>query len=97
MLREFEAGRRAYEALGECVETAIEEENSEVAVICALPLAKLAEAEMASYFGYEGYYNYNTAINIAEEALEYAKEEGVPSWLRDDLNELERTIRELRE
>lgn len=96
MLREFEAGKRAYEALGECVETALEEENSEVAVICALPLAKLAEAEQANYFGYEGYYNYNRAINIAEEALEFAKEEGVPRWLEDDLRELERTIKRLR-
>ena len=64
MLREFEAGKRAYEALGECVETALEEENSEVAVICALPLAKLAEAEQANYFGYEGYYNYNRLLSL---------------------------------
>ncbi len=95
MLREFEAGKEAYRALIECVDTAIEEDNSEIAVICALPLAKLAQAEGANYFGYEGGYNYNVALNTAREALEYAKEEGVPSWLRDDLRELEETLRRL--
>ena len=66
-----------------------------MAVICALPLVKLAEAEGANYFGYEGVIDYNDAINLAKEALKFAEKEGVPSWLEDDLEELRRTLRKI--
>jgi len=88
-------GQEAYEKLAVCVMDALEEENSEYAVICGLPLVKLAQAEGANYFGYEGVWNYNIAVELAKKALEFAKEEGVPRWLEDDLQEIERTLREM--
>ncbi len=86
---EFEAGRNAYRSLIVCVDTAIENENSEVAVICASALMDLAKTESANYFGDEPPFDYNTALATVRKAVKYAKDEGVPSWLKDDLKEIE--------
>ena len=88
-----EKGKEAYRALGECTETALEDENSEIAVICGYPLLKLAEVEGANYFGTEGYYNYNTAHELAKEAISLAEKEGIPSFLKDELSEMKRTLK----
>lgn len=89
-------GIKAYKALIDCVNAALEEESSEYAVICALPLIKLAVAEGANYFGFEDlYYNHRTAINVAKEAVKFAEKEGVPSWLEDDLEEIKKIIKEI--
>jgi len=85
---EFEAGRNAYRSLIICVDTAIENENSEIAVICASALMDLAKSEGANYFGDEPPFDYNTALNTVKEAVKFAKKEGVPSWLEDDLKEI---------
>lgn len=95
-------GIKAYKALIDCVNAALEEESSEYAVICALPLIKLAVAEGANYFGSEDpshpesfYYNHRTAINVAKEAVKFAEKEGVSSWLEDDLEEIKKIIKEI--
>ena len=85
-------GHEVYRVLGECVSNALDENESEIAVICGLPLAKLAEVEGANYFGYEGRYNYNTALDMARDVIRLAEEEGVPSFLRDDVEELKRIL-----
>jgi len=90
-----EIGRKAYEVLIRCVEEAMEEDNPDYVMICALPLAKLAEAEMGSFFGYEGYPNYNTALYTAKRALEYLEKTGVAHYHRDDLEELRETLKDL--
>ena len=89
-----EKGREAYRALGECVEYAIDDENSDIAVICGFPLLKLAEVEGANYFGTEGYYNYNTAHELAKEVVKLADKEGVPSWLQDEVKEMKKILKE---
>jgi hypothetical protein len=88
-------GKNAYKALSECVQTAIDEENSEIAVICGLPLVKLASAEGANYFGYENHYNYNTAVGLAKNVTKLADKLGVPRWLRDDITDIKKTLKEL--
>jgi len=90
-----EKGREAYRVLGECVQYAIEDENAEMAIVCGYPLLKMAEVEKASFFGYEGKYNYNTAIYLAEEALKLAKKEGVVTWMRDAVKDMEKTLRKM--
>jgi len=92
---EFEYGKKAYEFLGRCVEVALENDDSEVALLCALPLVKLAESEGADYFGYEGGYNYNTAVELGRKAYSFARREGVPSWLKRYLDELGETLEEV--
>jgi Icc-related predicted phosphoesterase len=89
-----EEGKKVYTVLGSCVERALREGDSEIAIICAAPLAKLAEVEMASYFGYEGAYNFNTAMELSKKAVKLAEREGVPSWMRDNVEEIKRIIRE---
>jgi len=86
---EFEAGRNAYRSLIICVDTAIENENPDIAVICGSALLQLTKSESANYFGDEPPFDYNTALATVRKALEYGKEEGVPSWLKDDLKEME--------
>jgi len=87
-----EKGQEVYRVLGECIEHALEDENSEMATMCGIALAKFAEAEGANYFGYEGPYNFNRAINLVREALELAEKEGVPRWLEDELEELKKIV-----
>jgi hypothetical protein len=89
-----EQGKKIYEILGGCVDRALEEENSEIAIICAAPLAKLAEVEGADYFGAEGHYNYNTAMELSKKAIKLAEREGVPSWMRDDVEEIKKIVKE---
>ena len=86
---EFKAGRDAYRSLIVCVDSAIENKNPEIAVICGSALMDLAKTESANYFGDEPPFDYNTALNTVREAVKYAKKEGVPSWLKDDLKEIE--------
>lgn len=86
-------GRSAYRSLGECVDMALEEGNSEIAIICGLPLIKLAQAEGANYFGTEGYYNYNSAADLAKEAVELADKEGLPAFLESDKREIKDTLK----
>ena len=81
---------KGYEALASCVRAALEEMNSELAVICGLPLVKMASAEAASYV--EDYYN--EAMSLGVEAVRLAESEGVPSWLVDDLEEMKKTLKE---
>ena len=88
-----EKGRKAYESLGECTQYAIEDENPEIAVICGYPLLKLAEVEGANYFGTQGYYNYNSAHEMAKEAVKLADKKGVPSWMRDEVKEMKETLK----
>jgi hypothetical protein len=51
MDEEFEKGADSYKSLIECVETSINEENGEVAFICANGLKGMAETEQGNYFG----------------------------------------------
>jgi hypothetical protein len=74
---------------------ALEEKNSDIAIICAAPLAKLAQVENADYFGYEGYYNFNTAMELAKKAVKLAEREGVPSWMKDDVEEIKKIIKDM--
>ena len=90
-----EKGREAYRVLGECVEYAISDENSEMAVICGYPLLKMAEVEKGSFFGYEGYWNYNRAIDLAREAVKLADKEGVVRWMEDAVKDMKKTLREM--
>lgn len=89
-------GREAYHALGRCVSEAIENDNSEIAVICGYPMLKLAETEGANYFGgFEaGAYNYNTAHELAKQTVELAEREGVPAFLRDEAEEMKKILKE---
>jgi len=89
-----EKGRKIYEELGNCVEMALEEENSEVAILCATPLAVLADLEGANYFGNEGYYNFNTAMDISKEAVKLAEEKGVPNWLKDGVETIKKILKD---
>jgi len=82
---------KGYEALAWCVREALEEEESELAVICGLPLVELANAEKGSYV-IESWYN--EAMELGRRALELARREGVPSWLRDDVEKIRRILRE---
>jgi len=86
-------GQGAYEALGRCVEESLEEESSEHALICASALVKLADAEGANYFGTQGYYNYNTAMELGKRVLDFVEKEGVPSWMKDDAKQMLQTLR----
>jgi len=88
-------GQEAYEKLAICVMDSLEEQDSEFAVICGLPLVKLAQVEGANYFGYEGDWNYNIAVELAKKARDFAKKAGVPDWLEDDLAEMEETLKEM--
>ena len=88
-------GEKIYEVLGGCVARSLEEENPEMAIICAKPLVKLAEVERANYFGYEGRYNYNSAIELSKKAVKLAEKEGVPFFMKDDLVEIKKTIKDL--
>ena len=90
-----EKGKEAYRVLGECVEYAISDENPEMAVICGYPLLKMAEVEKANYFGYEGYWNYNTAWQLAKEAVKLADKEGVPSWMEDAVEDMKKTLKRM--
>jgi len=89
-----EKGREAYNVLGECTTLALENENSEMAVICGYPLLKLAETENANYFGTEGTFNYNSAHFIAKEVIELSKEKGVPSWFNHEIAEMEKILKD---
>jgi len=85
----WEYGKNAYRDLILCIEKAIDDDEPDVAVVCAFGLSHLAQAEKASYWGYEDVYGYNTAMNEVKKAIEFAKKEGVPSYLRKELEELE--------
>jgi len=85
----WEYGKNAYKDLILCIDEAIENEEPDVAVICAFGLSHLAQAEKASYWGTEGAYDYNTAMDRVRRAIKFAKKEGVPSYLRKELEELE--------
>ncbi len=89
-----ELGKKSYEALGVCVERALEEEDSEYATICASGLVHLAKAEGANYFGFENYYNYNTAMELSKEAVKLAEKSGVPDWLKDEVEDIKKALRE---
>jgi len=82
---------KGYEALASCVLEALEEEEPELAVICGLPLVELANAEKGSYV-IESWYN--EAMELGRRALELARREGVPSWLRDDVEKIWEILRE---
>lgn len=90
-----EKGKEAYKVLGECVQQALLDENSEMAIICGYPLLKMAEVEKANYFGYEGFWNFNTAWKLAKEAVELAEKEGVPSWMEDAVKDMKKTLKEM--
>jgi len=81
---------KGYETLAWCVREALEEEEPELAVICGLPLVELANTEKASYV--EDWYN--EAMELGRRALELARREGVPSYLRDDVEKIRRILRE---
>ena len=81
--------RRGYNTLISCVRSALKERNSELAVICGLPLVKLADAESGTYVDVE----YNEAMDLGSEVVKLAEEEGVPSWLKDDLEEIKKVLR----
>lgn len=88
-----EEGKKIYSVLGGCVERALEEKNSEIAIICAAPISKLAEVEGADYFGYEGAYNFNTAMELSKKAVKLAEKEGVPSWMKGAVDEIKGIIK----
>lgn len=92
MRKLWEKGKEAYKVLGECVEDAIADNNAEMAIVCGYPLLKLAEAERATYFGYEGAWDYNRALELAEEAVKLADKEGVPSWMEGIVDDMRKTI-----
>jgi len=83
---------KAYRALIDCVRSALEEDNVEFAVICGLPLVKMGEAEGGDYV-YE-YPYVSEAMELGKEVVEQAEKEGVPSWLRDHVEEIRRILRE---
>jgi len=89
-------GIRAYRALGECVDSALMEENSEYALICGRTLLKLAEVERANYFGttIAGHYNYNKAHDLAKDVIALAEEKGLPSYFKADLKEMKKILKE---
>ncbi len=86
-------GRIAYQSLGSCVDMALEKGNAEIAIVCGLPLVKLAQAEGANYFGTEGQYNYNSAVSLARESVKLADKEGLPGFLEGDKREIEETLK----
>jgi len=88
--KKWEHGRNAYKDLIFCVDEAIENDEPDVAVICGYALLHLAKAENASYWGYEGAYNYNMAMDSVKKAIKFAKKEGVPSFLKNELKEMEK-------
>jgi len=86
-------GKEAYRVLGECVVYAIEDENAEMAVICGYPLLKMAEVEKGSFFGDEGYWNYNRALDLAREAVRLAEKEGVVKWMESAVEDMKKTLK----
>ena len=84
--------RKAYRALEECVFMALGNDNLEIAVICAVPLAKLAEIEAGSYLADAE--DYNNALPLSERVLEEAEEASLPSWLKRRVRELRQILEE---
>jgi len=80
----------AYRALIDCVRTALEEENAELAVICGASLVKMGEVEKGSYI-YE-YPYVNEAMELGIEVVKLAEREGVPSWLEKYVDEMKRIL-----
>ncbi len=93
-MKEFEVASEAMQKLMECVETAIDYENSEIALICAVPLAKMLDIERGNYFSDERP-NYNHAVAIVKSAFNFIKKEGLPSWMHNDFNKLKEFVKEL--
>ena len=91
-----EKGREAYKALIKCVNESLEQGSSEYAVICALPLIKLAEIESANYFGGAKAmpYDYNTAWDVSKKALVLAGKEGIPTFLEKGEEEIKKVVAE---
>ena len=85
----WEHGENAYKELSMCVFDAINNDEPDVATICAYGLLHLAQAEKGSYWGYKGAYNYNTAMETVETALRFIKEKGgVGMWLEKMYKEM---------
>jgi len=90
----FKSASEAMESLMKCVDNALLEEDSDIALICALPLAKMLELEKASYFSYESP-NYNHAVSLVKKAKEFIEKEGVVGWMEDGIEELDKILKEL--
>lgn len=86
------SGRESYKALIGCVRIALQEEQSEYAVICGVALLRLADAEKANYFGATEAvpYDYNTAMGLTKDIIKLADKQGVPHWLDDELKQIKK-------
>ncbi|MHA1631751.1 MAG: hypothetical protein ACTSXC_02920 [Candidatus Freyarchaeota archaeon] len=82
----------AYEALVQCVRDALDEDNLEYGVICAVPLVKMADVEKGSYLYEKGYFN--VAMELGKEVVKRAREVGVPSWLERHVKEIEEVLKD---
>lgn len=90
-----DVGINAYRSLIICVDTAIEEGHSEMAIVCASGLVSLADAEGANYLPSEARFNYNIAIKKVKQALGFAKSEGLPSFQRRTVIDIENKLKNM--
>jgi len=90
-------GIEAYKTLIDGLnEALLEEETTDIQLLFAYPLLKLAEIEKANYFGYiDRYYNYNTAIELVKKVLENVKKHGVAYFMKDKVEEIEKTLKDM--
>jgi hypothetical protein len=89
-------GVKVYNVLGEALQEALENENSEIATMFAYTMIHLAQIEQANYFGgsQAGAYNHNTAFELTEQAIKLADDQGVPAWLQKPVEEMRKEIKE---